>query len=125
MDLTRVLDEIQRILRAHGAKFAFLHGSQAAGSATDASDVDVAAYFGSGVDPSIVVADLPDRADLLVLHTAPLELAGRVALHGRLLFEVDPSARVQWQATTRKLYLDEQPRIRQARRDFVEAHARG
>lgn len=119
------LSEACRVLRADGARFAFLHGSQVGGGATPRSDLDVAAWFGADVDPVDVRADLPDGVDLLVLDTAPLELAGRVALHGELLFEADAPARVAWQASTRKIYLDEQPRIRQARRDFVEARARG
>ncbi len=32
----------------------------------------------------------------MVLNRAPLELAGRVALAGKLPFERDPSARVVW-----------------------------
>lgn len=122
---TGELDDALGVLRRHGARFAFLHGSRVDGRATAGSDLDVAAWFGDDVDPVVVRADLPDRVDLLVLDTAPLELAGRVALHGRLLFEQDPAERVAWQATTRKIYLDEQPRIRQARRDFVEARTRG
>lgn len=117
--------DVEQVLRAHGAVFAFVHGSHADGRATAGSDLDVAAWFADDVDPVELQAALPDDVDLLVLDTAPLELAGRVALHGRLLFEADPAARVEWQATTRKIYLDEQPRIRQARRDFVEARTRG
>jgi hypothetical protein len=56
-----------------------------------------------------------------VLDGAPLELAGRVAMGGRLLFDDDPPARVQWEATTRKIYSDEAARIACARRDFAEA----
>lgn len=121
VDLEPVLTE----LRSQGAVFAFLHGSQVSGAATERSDVDVAAWFGRPVDSWVVAARLPGRVDLLVLDTAPLELAGRVAQHGRLLFEDDPAARVRWQATTRKIYLDELPRRDQARRDFVEALRRG
>jgi hypothetical protein len=55
---------------------------------------------------------LPAGVDLLVLNSAPLELAGRVALHGVLLFETDPAVRVRWQADTRRIYLDEEERQR-------------
>ena len=110
-------------LGAAGARFAYLHGSQASGRAAAGSDVDVAAWFGRAVDSWSVA--LPDGVDLLVLDTAPLELAGRVALHGRLLLEVDPAERVEWEATTRKVYLDELPRRDQARRDFAQARRRG
>jgi uncharacterized protein len=64
---------------------------------------------------------LPSRVDLLVLDNAPLELAGRVAVSGRLLFEDDPIARVRWEAMTRKIYFDELPRITRAHREFAAA----
>jgi hypothetical protein len=60
-----------------------------------------------------------------VLDTAPLELAGVVALHGRLLFEDDPAERVRWQAMTRKIYLDELPRIMRSHREFAQSRRRG
>jgi uncharacterized protein len=112
------LDEVAMTLRAAGARFAYLHGSVASGTAGPDSDVDVAAHFG-GADPASWRVRLPGRVDLVVLDSAPLELAGRVALHGRLLFDDDPPARVRWEATTRKIYLDEQPRMRQATADLV------
>ena len=52
---------------------------------------------------------MPPGVDLLVLDHAPLELAGRVAARGRLLFDDDPVSRVRWEATTRKIYFDELP----------------
>lgn len=124
MDDPRLAD-VEAELRAHGARFAFVHGSRSTGRAGPGSDLDVAAWFGADVDPVAVLASLPADVDLLVLDTAPLELAGRVALHGVLLFELDAAARVRWQATTRKVYLDEQPRVEQARRDFIAARSRG
>lgn len=111
-------------LQRAGAVFAYLHGSQETGTAEDGSDIDVAAWFGAPVDVWSVAPRLPGTVDLLVLDTAPLELAGRVALHGRLLFERDAAARVRWEAGTRKIYLDELPRRDQARRDFIEARHR-
>ena len=77
-------------LRACGAVFGYLHGSRAAGTAGPGSDLDVAAWFGRPVDDWVVAGPLPGAVDVLVLDTAPLELAGRVALHGRLLFDDDP-----------------------------------
>jgi predicted nucleotidyltransferase len=123
--LQSVLASVVTPLQRAGAVFAYLHGSHVGGTPGPGSDIDVAAWFGRPEDPWDVAAQLPDVVDLLVLDTAPLELAGRVALHGRLLFETDPAARVRWEATTRKIYLDEQPRVQQARRDFVEGRRRG
>jgi predicted nucleotidyltransferase len=119
------LDAVVAVLRRAGARFAYLHGSVVSGRARPGSDVDVAAGFGRDADTLAVAASLPGRADLLVLDRAPLELAGRVALHGRLLFDDDPPARVAWEATTRKVYLDERPRIERSRAEFARAWRRG
>jgi hypothetical protein len=54
-----------------------------------------------------------------------LELAGRVAMHGVLLFDDDPPARVAWQADTRVMYLDEKPLQEEMMRVFKEARLRG
>jgi predicted nucleotidyltransferase len=117
--------EAVEALRRHGAAFAYLHGSRANNSARPSSDVDIAAYFGGQHPPQAFEVLLPAGVDLLVLDNAPLELAGRVALHGTLLFEEDPSTRVAWEATTRKIYLDELPRITRAHKEFAEAVRRG
>jgi predicted nucleotidyltransferase len=115
------------VLRRWGARFAFLHGSRAAGTHRPGSDVDVAAWFGVGEppDPWDIAVDLPAGVDLLVLDSAPLALAGRIALHGVLLFDDDPPARVAWQADTRVMYLDEQPLQRELRRVVMEARLGG
>lgn len=115
----RIADAIEA-LRRSGAAFAYLHGSQASGAANPQSDVDIAAYFDEP-HPEAFEVLLPAGVDLVVLNGAPLELAGRIALQGKLLFERDPSTRVVWEATTRKIYLDELPRLNSAHRDFAEA----
>lgn len=118
------MEVVVAALRGAGARFAFLFGSHAEGRATPESDVDVAAWWGVDVPPAWEVV-LPGNVDLLVLDSAPLELAGRVAQHGVLIFDDDPPARVAWQATTRKIYLDEEYRQRQIDRDFFAGRARG
>ncbi len=117
-------DEIVAVLRAAGASFGFLHGSRAQGTHRLDSDVDVAAWWTQDA-PSSFEVELPPGVDLLVLNTAPLELAGRVATSGVLLFDDDPPVRVRWVATTRKIYFDEQPRMLRAHRDFAESRRRG
>lgn len=104
-------DEAIQALRQAGARFAFVHGSRAQGTPRPDSDLDVAAWWGREA-PSPWEVLLPPGVDLLVLDDAPLELAGRVALHGVLLFDDDPPARVRWQAQTRLIYLDEEDRQR-------------
>jgi predicted nucleotidyltransferase len=116
--------EIIDILRDAGAVFAFIHGSTARGTARAESDIDVAALWDTDAPPSFEVL-LPPRVDLLVLNDAPLELAGRVAVEGVLLFEDDPVARVHWVAQTRKIYFDERPRIERSHQEFAEGLRRG
>ena len=117
-------ERIVAALRDAGARFALLHGSRAAGTHREDSDTDVAAWWGASAPASFEVS-LPSSVDLLVLDTAPLELRGRVAQHGLLLFDDDPPARVRWVATTRKIYADERPRLERAHREFLEGLRRG
>ncbi len=111
-------------LRARGALFAYVFGSVARGEATPKSDLDVAALFPDPAPESFEV-EMPSRVDLLVLNSAPLELKGKIALDGKLLFEDDEVARVRWESTTRKIYLDERYRIERSHREFLETLSRG
>jgi uncharacterized protein len=117
-------DELVAVLREAGAAFAFVFGSQARGDARPTSDLDVAAWWPSDA-PDNWTVQVPPRVDLVVLNTAPLELAGRIALEGEILFDDDPPAQVQWTATTRKIWLDERPRFEAAHRLYLESAARG
>lgn len=112
-------------LRAAGARFAFVFGSVARGVARPGSDVDVAAWW-PAESPEPWSVDLADGIDLVVLDDRlPLELAGRIALEGEVLFDDDPTEQVRWTATTRKIWLDERPRFEAAHRTYLEAAARG
>ncbi|MDZ7883636.1 MAG: nucleotidyltransferase domain-containing protein [Mycobacterium sp.] len=122
----RRIEDAVETLRSLGAVFAYLHGSRAAGTAAPDADVDIAAYF-PGAAPKSFEVLLPPRVDLVVLNDAPLELCGRIAVSGVLLFDSDPSVRVRWEATTRKVYFDELPRMQRAHSEFAETvlHRRG
>ncbi len=124
MEAERIRDDVVAQLRRAGARFAFVHGSQARGEERPGSDLDVAAWWGSPAPASWDIG-VPDCVDLLVLDSAPLELAGRVALHGVLLFDDDPPARVEWQARTRLIYLDEEDRQRRLDAVFFDSRTRG
>lgn len=123
-DVPTAYREIVAVLEEAGASFAFLHGSRARGSARDDSDIDVGAWWERAAPAAFDLA-LPPEVDLLVLNTAPLELAGRVAVEGVLILDRDVEARVHWVATTRKIYFDELPRLQRAHREFAEALTRG
>lgn len=112
-------------LRRAGARFAFVHGSRTGGgTARPDSDLDVGAWWADD-PPAAWDVTLPSRVDLVVLNEAPLWLAGRIAQHGRLLFDDDRRARVRWQADTRLQYVDEIPYIRERYRQRREQLARG
>jgi hypothetical protein len=64
---------------------------------------------------------VPEGVDLVILNDAPLELAGTIALEGRVLLEEDPVARVRWVAQTRRIWLDERPRYERSHREFLAA----
>lgn len=114
------LQETVEILRAAGARFAYVFGSQARGDARPDSDTDVAAYFPDPAPQPFEVL-VPAGVDLLVLNRAPLELAGRVSMEGVLLFDDFPDEQFEWLARTRKIYADERPRFERAHREFAEA----
>jgi len=80
-------------LRNAGATFALIHGSTVRGTARPGSDIDICAWWAGDPPPSFDVL-VPAGVDLMVPNGAPLELAGRVALDGVILFEDDPAARV-------------------------------
>lgn len=114
-----IIDCAVEQLRACGAEFAYLHGSRASGSARADSDFDVAAYFAGPVPASFEI-DVPSAIDLLILNAAPLEIAGRIALDGQLLFDDSPVDRVRWESQTREVYSDEKYRIDRSHLEFLE-----
>ncbi len=123
MSVEAGLEQAVEALRDAGAAFALVFGSRARGHHRDTSDLDIGAWWPRDRPKSWDVA-VPAGVDLVVLNDAPLELAGRIALEGVVLFDDDPPSRVHWVADTRKIWLDERPRFERAHRDFIEA-ARG
>lgn len=117
-------DETINALRSSGARFALIFGSRARGTADPTSDLDVAAWWPHDA-PQPWDLDLPDGVDLVDVERIPLELAGRVACEGVVLFDDAPNDRVRWVATTRKIWLDERDRFMRSHRTFLEAAANG
>ena len=76
---------------------------------------------GSDAPPQAWEVGVPDGVDLVVLDRAPLWLAGRIALDGRLLFDDDPPVRVRWQSDTRRSWLDERPYVLERMREWRQA----
>jgi predicted nucleotidyltransferase len=100
---------------------AYLFGSVARGRAGPLSDVDVAILLAEDGDPfprllevteEVARAVGEDRADVVLLNTAPVALAYRVLRDGRLLVCRDEEARVEHWVRTVLAYLDMEPFFR-------------
>jgi len=107
-----------------GARFALVFGSRAKGTARPDSDLDIAAWFDEPAPASFEVL-LPAGVDLVVLNRARLAIAGPISCEGIPVLVEDESAMVHWLAMTRKIYLDELPRIRRSMAEYREAILHG
>ena len=99
---------------------AYLFGSLAQGRARPRSDVDTAILFADASD-SLAVGDrqlqlmdelerFADReVDVVILNTAPPILQHQVLQHGRLLYERDRQARVDFEVRAGQIYADLKP----------------
>jgi predicted nucleotidyltransferase len=119
---------VDAALASAGVRFAYLFGSRAAGTATDASDADVAAMPGwqlGLLESEALVARLapalgaPD-VDLVWLDRAGLALRGHVVQQGRLIYSTDEPGRVAFEVRTRSEYFDFLPTLRIAERAYLE-----
>jgi predicted nucleotidyltransferase len=100
---------------------AYLFGSLAQGRANPRSDVDIAILLGSIPDEPGGTTDrqlqlmgdlerFADReVDVVILNTAPPLLQHQVPLKGRLLYERDRLARVEFEVRAGKIYADLKP----------------
>ena len=98
---------------------AYLFGSRATGRAREESDVDVAvlldekdsvARFERRLRLMTEVSDVCGReADVIVLNDAPPILQHQVLKHGRLLYERDRRARVEFEVRAGQIYGDLKP----------------
>lgn len=98
----------------------YLYGSRAAGTGSEASDVDIALVLTAEAQPGPLFAEtvgarVGERLGFSVEVDAhrvdhlPLPVLGRVVTDGVLLFERNPSRRVEFETSTRRLYFDFQP----------------
>lgn len=112
--------------RARGSVVVYLFGSEARGTAGPGSDVDLAILYGEKPPGTLDSPNLTLEGDLerllgrpvqvVVLNSAPADLAHRVLRDGRLLFEGDRSARVAFEVRARSEYFDLLPILRRYRK---------
>lgn len=117
---------------AHGVAVAYLFGSRAEGTARPQSDHDVAVLF-TRAEPAFdaterlaadLAAPLGTRVDVVDLARADLELRGRVAESGRLLFSADEAARVRFEVDARIRWIEFRPVVEETTRSFLARVAR-
>lgn len=109
---------------------AYLFGSLAEERATPHSDVDIAILFAAASDP-LAVGDrqlrlmrqlerFTDReVDVVIMNPAPPILQHQVLRHGRLLYERDRRARMEFEVQAGKTYTDLKPRYNFHTRDLL------
>jgi len=123
--LPPVLEELAAALCRYFANQAdvvagYVFGSIAQGRTRPSSDVDVAVLLSDGLDGGTrfarrlrLGAEVEDvigcQTDLVVLNDAPPLLQHQVLKHGRLLFERDRAARVEFEVRAGKIYADLKP----------------
>ncbi|MBN9738551.1 nucleotidyltransferase domain-containing protein [Pseudonocardia sp. P1] len=111
---------LDAVLAAHDVTVAYLFGSRAEGRARPDSDHDVAVLFGRDDLPldaterlaADLAAVLGTRVDVVDLARAGLELQGRVAEAGRLLYSADDAVRVRFEVDARMRWVEVPPRRR-------------
>jgi hypothetical protein len=103
----------------------YLFGSQARHQARADSDMDVAILLDVAersaldllerrLDLAAALSDLIQTdVDVVLLNRASLLLQGQVLGEGQILYAADPQMRVEYEARTRSLYFDFQPRLQQ------------
>ena len=123
---------LDAVLAAHGVAVAYLFGSRAEGTARAESDHDVAVLF-TGKEPALdaterlaedLVVPLGTRVDVVDLARAGLELRGKVADTGRLLFSADETIRVRFEVDARMRWIEFRPVVEETTRSFLGRVAR-
>ncbi|MER5674179.1 type VII toxin-antitoxin system MntA family adenylyltransferase antitoxin [Pseudonocardia alni] len=129
--MTVVDPDLDPVFTAHDVAVAYLFGSRATGTARPASDHDVAVLFAGEPAPvatELLAADLAallgTGVDVVDLGRADLELRGRVAESGRLLFSADEVARVRFEVDARMRWIEFRPVLEETTRTFLARVAR-
>lgn len=100
---------------SHGASAVYLFGSVARGTNRPTSDVDIGVLLAQSpsgfsglkldLEGSLETA-LGQRAQVVVMNKAPVDLIHRILRDGRLVFEGDHRARVAFEVKARSEYFD-------------------
>ncbi len=125
-------DQLDDLFRNRHVSVAYLFGSRAQGTHRCDSDYDIAVLFdhdatlGEAAALQVALsAALGSQVDVVELQHASLELRAAAVQDGRLLFSDDESGRVRFETTTRALWFDYEPVMRDMTRSYLARVARG
>jgi uncharacterized protein len=115
------------VFAAHGVAVAYLFGSRADGTARPDSDHDVAVLFAEpepALDATVALGDalaevLGTPVDVVDLDRSELELRGRVAEQGRLLYSADEPRRVAFEVDARIRWIEFRPVLEETTRSYL------
>ena len=110
---------------------AYLFGSQAKGKTGKSSDVDIAIFLEKGYDSlgcfelrlqfmKDLEALFGKEVDVVILNQAKPLLQHQVLKYGRLLYEKDRRARIEFEVNSRKRYFDMKPVLERQSRALFE-----
>lgn len=122
METSIDLAEVRRIAHEHDLLLVVLFGSRSAGTARDASDVDLAvlaraphwddADWSMGLEADLSRLFNGPEVDLSILNGASPVLRFEVARKGRVLFEERAGTFADYRARAAREYYDDEPRMR-------------
>ena len=122
----RLAELLGAVAAERGIVTVYLYGSVARGTAGPRSDVDVAVLFATDPPRTLaglhldLQADLEDAlglpVQLVVLNRANAELVHNVLMDSRLILDLDPAARIDFEVARRREYFDLLPILERYRR---------
>lgn len=129
--VSRLREQLPKILADEPVQLAYLYGSRVTGQSTSFSDVDIALVAGTLLGPlarlklilrvQLALADCSGiEADVRVIDKAPLVFRGRVVSDGVLVFARTENARVGFETATRMRYFDYLPIHQELQESFFQ-----
>ena len=129
MDMQALKVKLSTILPGlEGVRLVYLFGAQVEGNLGPMSDYDLAVLVDRAVDGRRIQARLAHevacalqtaRVDVVLLNSAPIELAYAIVAEGKLLYEQDIATRVEYEAMVLSRYGDFLPVLRTQREDIL------
>ncbi|MCD6170422.1 MAG: nucleotidyltransferase domain-containing protein [Candidatus Latescibacteria bacterium] len=120
--------ELTEIAEHRRITLVYLFGSRVKGKVGDLSDYDVAVLVDGGVPYQFkyqLAYELrnalnTERVDLVILNSAPIELAYNIISTGRLIYQRSVYDRVEFEANTMSKYFDYLPVLRRQREEILK-----